>query len=289
MNLKDKTKGIPKIYLLNLKEREDRLEIMETQFEKYKINNYEVFNASKYTPKNFEEWNSKLIYDFDVDNSPHYIKIYMGIMLSWFQIIEKWLTDTNDPYMIMLEDDYNLSPIEHWHFDWEYLMDNIPYDWDSIQLGFENANLYPCFLHPTLRTSGTGAWMINRPYAHKLLRLHKKENRLNICNKDYKLSSYAMKSYDCYGDLKEFPWLQPNYAIVKNGKNYCAPLLYVSSGLGRSNYKNANVHPVFKVMEEACLLWWTEKRDQYTLDDFFTYGKPNDLVFRIRGDKIVNR
>ena len=98
-----------------------------------------------------------------------------------------------------------------------------------------------------------------------------------------------MKSYDCYGDLKEFPWLQPNYAIVKNGKNYCAPLLYVSSGLGRSNYKNANGHPVFKVIEEACLLWWTEKRDQYTLDDFFTYGKPNDLVFRIRGDKIVNR
>ena len=53
MNLKDKTNGMPKIYLLNLKEREDRLEIMETQFEKYKINNYEVFNASKYTPKKF--------------------------------------------------------------------------------------------------------------------------------------------------------------------------------------------------------------------------------------------
>ena len=70
---------------MNLKEREDRLEIMETQFEKYKINNYEVFNASKYTPKNFEEWNSKLIYDFDVDNSPYYIKIYMGTCCHGFK------------------------------------------------------------------------------------------------------------------------------------------------------------------------------------------------------------
>ena len=101
--------------------------------------------------RNFEEWNSKLIYDFDVDNSPYYIKIYMGIMLSWFQIIEKWLTDTNDPYMIMLEDDYNLSPIEHWHFDWEYLMNNIPYDWDLDSIGFENTKNLSMFFAPNFK------------------------------------------------------------------------------------------------------------------------------------------
>jgi hypothetical protein len=24
--------------------------------------------------------------------------------------------------------------------------------------------------------------------------------------------------------------------------------------------------------------WWTELRDEYTLEEFFTYGKPNDRV-----------
>ena len=55
MNLKDKTKGLPKIYLMNLQERPDRLEYMETQFEKHKIKDYEIFNTSTLTPYNFDE------------------------------------------------------------------------------------------------------------------------------------------------------------------------------------------------------------------------------------------
>lgn len=288
MNLEYKTDGMPKVYLLNLEEREDRLEIMKTQFEKYKIN-YEVFNASKYTPRNFEEWRSKIIYDFDVDKFPQHVKIYMGIILSDFEIIEKWLFETNDPYMIMMEDDYNLSTIDHWHFDWEYLMNNLPYDWDLIQLGFENTKCYPCFLHPSMESSGMGSYMINRPYAHKLLRLHKKGDRLNLCKNDYNMPSFLMKSYECVGDMQEFPWLQPNYMVVKNGRNYTLPLFYISSNLGRSHIKDSGQHPIFKLVEQANLLWWTEKRDQYTLDDFFTYGKPNDLIFRFRDGKIINR
>jgi len=291
MNLKDKTKGLPKIYLMNLQERPDRLEYMETQFEKHKIKDYEIFNTSTLTPYNFDEWKSKLIYDFDADVNPFFIKIYMGIFLSYFEIIEKWLSETNDPYMILMEDDYNLSMTEHWHFDWEYLMNNIPYDWDLIQLGYENIFRYPCYLHPTLETSGNGAWLMNRPYAHKLLRLHKRDGRLNIRQKDYPMCSRFMKTYECVGKEQinadgnrthVFPWLQPNYAILKNGRNYSIPIWYVTPSMGRSRFKDARTHPIFKAVEDACLLWWTEKRDQYTLEDFFTYGKHNDLTFKFR-------
>ena len=37
MNLKCKTDGMPKVYLLNLKEREDRLEIMKTSLKNIKL------------------------------------------------------------------------------------------------------------------------------------------------------------------------------------------------------------------------------------------------------------
>ena len=288
MNLEHKTDGMPKVYLLNLKEREDRLEIMKTQFEKYKIN-YEVFNASKYTPRNLSEWESKVTHGFDARKCPAYITIYMAMVLSWFEIIEDWLNNTNDPYMIFMEDDCVLETIDHWHFDWNYLMNNIPYDWDLIQFSFENDRIYPCYLHPTLATSGMGCWMINRPYAHKLLRLHKKENKLNISRKDYAMSSSFMDSYNCSGGLEKFPFLQLDYIIMKNGRNYTLPLFYMSPDLGRSHIKTSKQHPIFELTKEACLLWWTEKRDEYSLEDFFTYGKSNDLVFKFREGKIINK
>ena len=113
-------------------------------------------------------------------------------------------------------------------------MNNIPYDWDLIKFSFENTKIYPCHLHPTLSTSGMGCWMINRPYAHKLLRLHKKENKLNISRKDYAMSSSFMDSYNCSGGLEEFPFLQLDYIIMKNGRNYTLPLFYISPDLGKT-------------------------------------------------------
>jgi hypothetical protein len=31
-----------------------------------------------------------------------------------------------------MEDDTDLSLVKYWHFDWEYFMNNIPYDWDAV-------------------------------------------------------------------------------------------------------------------------------------------------------------
>jgi hypothetical protein len=132
---------------------------------------------------------------------------------------------------------------------------------------------------------------MNRPYAHKLLRLHKIDGRLNIRKKDYPMCSRFMKTYECVGkhqvdsngkNTRFFPWLQPNYAILKNGRNYSIPVWYVAPSMGRSRFKEAKPHPIFKAVEDACILWWTEKRDQYTLEDFFTYGKHNDFTLKFR-------
>ena len=53
--------------------------------------------------------------------------------------------------------------------------------------------------------------------------------------------------------------------------------------MGRSRFKESlELIQYLKAVEDACMLWWTEKRDQYTLEDFFTYGKHNDLTFKFR-------
>ena len=80
----------------------------------------------------------------------------VGDSITHVEMIKNWLDTTNEEYLILMEDDYDLSLIEYWNFDWEYLMNHIPENWDCIQLGFENNVAIPFFLHPTHDSYGFG-------------------------------------------------------------------------------------------------------------------------------------
>ena len=177
---------------------------------------------------------------------------------------------------------------KYWHFDWEYFMNNIPYDWDIIQLSYENVYAYPCFLHPTMDSSGVGALLINRHFAEKLIKLHKIDGKYCIDKSENKMSSYFWSNQGEFPNIEEF--LVIDY-LVKIGRSYSIPLMYSSVDWGShdtidkvkdSDYKN------FKQCEYACKYWWTKLRDKFTLEEFFTYGKPNDqyIIFsKSKSDK----
>jgi hypothetical protein len=176
MNLKDKLKGIPPIILLTLDGNLDRQEYTETQYDYWGIKNYTKVSGSKYQLSTYEDWKDLVIlnpFDENYKRKNHHIA-EISITLSHLINIKNWLENSSDPYVIIMEDDYDLSFIEYWHFDWEYLMNNIPYDWDCIQMSFENEKLVPCFLHPILSGHDTGASLINRRYAEKIISLHYK-------------------------------------------------------------------------------------------------------------------
>ena len=68
MDLKNKLKGLPKIYYLNLDSRPDRVEWMESQFDKYKISNYERYSASTYKASELDRWKHLILgYNKDKD------------------------------------------------------------------------------------------------------------------------------------------------------------------------------------------------------------------------------
>ena len=62
MDLKNKLKGIPPIYYINLEHRTDRREHMEIQFDYWGIQNYNRINASKFLPSNYDKW-KKFIFE----------------------------------------------------------------------------------------------------------------------------------------------------------------------------------------------------------------------------------
>jgi hypothetical protein len=275
MDLKNKLKNLPKIYYINLDERTDRKNYIESQFDELKINHWERYSASKYKAKNFEDWKSLLSYNPSTNSTVEDIT-WTSQTITYLNLIEDWLTKTTDEYIIIIEDDYDLLMSKYWHFDWDFFMNNIPYDWDIIQLSYENVHLYPCFLHPTMDSSGIGALLINRHFAEKLIRLHKIDGKYSIHKSKNKMSSYYWNNQGEPTNIQEF--LVMDY-LVKMGRSYSIPLMYSSVNWGRQDELD-NMDPVqykiFKRCEYACKYWWIKLRDKFTLEEFFTYGKPND-------------
>ena len=266
MNLKNKLKGLPSIYLLTLDERPDRQEYTETQYDHWGIKNYTKVSGSKYQASNYDEWKDLVILNsFDDYKRKNHHLIEISISLTYLLTIKNWLETTNDQYMILMEDDYDLSFIEYWHFDWNYLMNNIPHDWDCIQMSFENGNIYPCYLHPIISGHGTGGSLINRRYAEKLISLYYKDGKFDfskkICNSKFLGNSN----------------ITMDYISGHSGKTYCIPLFDVNPRIG-SYAKNIlrSDRDDLLFSYKACKKWWTKLRDVYTLEEFFTYGKWND-------------
>jgi hypothetical protein len=275
MNLKDKLKGLPTIYYLNLDERPDRKQYTEEQYEKYKISNFKRFSASSYQLQNFDEWKNKVILN-DISTCKRWRQhlIEVATALSTIDMLKSWLENTTEEYVILMEDDYDLSYIDYWHFDWEYLMNNIPFDWDCIQLGFENEKIIPCYLHPILSGHDSGAALIRRSYAEKLIRLFCVDGKYNLA---HKISNWK------WSIGLDIPNVTIDYFLIHSGRTYSMPLISVNPDIGSYsvNYVRSD-RPDLVLARKAYKKWWTVLRDDYTLEEFFMYGKPNDRVITPR-------
>ena len=265
MDLNNKLKGIPTIYYVNLDNRTDRREYMETQFDHLGIIDYYRVSGTKYLGSEFFEWKHLLSNESGYSVFPPTV----GGFITHMEMIKNWLETTDDEYMIMMEDDYDLSLIKYWNFDWEYLMNHIPYDWDCIQLGFESCNILNFYLHPKNPATYFGACMINRYYAQKLIKLHLHDGKFIVDNEKNDIRNIkngnAIGSVDC--------------SICQNGKTYCIPLIPQNPNLSsfeqseqRSYITWQHVHKTYKLYHN----WWKNEHHKFSLEDFFTYGKSND-------------
>ena len=255
--LNEKLKGIPTIYYTNLDHRVDRREYMESQFNYWGITNYHRISSSKYRSTEEYKWQHLIL-----DNKIIFGSAALANSITQIEMIKNWLDTTDEENLIIMEDDYDLSLIEYWNFDWEYLMDNIPENWDCIQLGFENSCTIPFYLHPTLHNHGFGPCLINRDYAKKIIKLHyfNGKFKLNIKTNDVRYSEY-------YGMVDSF--------ILEDGKSYSLPLITNNPDLG-SDYDLDGI-PVewHKKCRDLYYDWWKNEHQKYTLNDFFTYGQPD--------------
>jgi hypothetical protein len=287
----NKLENIPKTYYLNLDSREDRREHTENQFKTFGIKNYERISASKFLASEFDDW-KHLVFNADQkiysDNILH--RVELGTAVSYIDFLENWLKTTSDPYLLLMEDDHDLSYIEDWHFDWNYLMSKLPYDWDCIQLGFENFWEIPCFLHPIHPYHSLGPSLIKRRYAEKLVEIHLVDGQYNFHqqNRNFKWSvkkdwscsfihPYSKRKIEMSGSGRPTP-STADYFLGHCGKTYCLPLISLMPDFGsyETDY-HRNDRGDLLFTRRAYDLWWKKLKDSVSLEQFFSYGKPNDF------------
>jgi len=122
---KTKLKGFPSIYYLSLEESIDRRTHLENQFKEYDI---EKINSV--VSKRFIECNDILHgqYVHTLTNASK------GCCTSHMRCIKRWLNETDEPYGFFCEDDLSLETIKNWNFTWGEFVDNLPSDWECVQL-----------------------------------------------------------------------------------------------------------------------------------------------------------
>ena len=118
----------------------------------------------------------------------------------------------------------------------------------------------------------TGPSLINRYYVEKLLRLHIIGEKYNFFHK--------ISNVHWTGVFGNDEFIPVDYFLNQCGRSYAIPLMPQRTDMGahsmkinKTLYKNDSQI----LSEKLYTIWWTKLRDKYSLREFFTYAKPNDL------------
>ena len=258
MRLIDRLKNFPHVYYMNLDNRDDRRKYMEDQFNTFKMS-FTRISGSEYLASNLEEWAYKYVTG-NVTGIPAYA---LGNAVTHLNFMRKWLTETEDDHLLLMEDDYDLSLLNYWNFDWDYVMNSLPYDWDCLQLGFESDEFIPFFLHPKMRHTYYGPVLLTREYVEKIVSLHLYGDKYRF-DKTLGIQKFAKSSTTV------------DYFIGHTGKTYCLPLITTNDQLSSTEYSLEINRPHHTQSRNAYYYWWMKMHKKFSLEEFFTYGKPTD-------------
>ena len=262
--------NFPPVYYVNLDFRDDRKKSIEKSFHDYKILNYTRISASNFLGSEHEKWEHLVL---DIDNINKIIIDFssIGNTLSHLEAIETWLNTSNTETAIIMEDDCDITISDYWKFDWNTLMNNLPFNWDCIQLCMDHHSIIPFFIHPQLKDTGSAScYLINRPYAEKVLRLHKCSQGYYLHNRN---GDYSYRNHCSLID----------YLITRTGKTYSFPIFTININFSSDHEYDDNLHPRHIPCRNAVVDFWKNKSHEFDINDFFFYNKPNDkdLLYKI--------
>lgn len=255
MNIQSTNKltGIPKIIYFSKDQKSSNTKVMLDNFEKWEIKNYErvvipSVNSKKWK-KNIVNENLSL-----TDEQLLYNYTYVKTIIDWYD-------NSEDEYCIFMSDNTNIDLAQYWTFDWEFLMNALPYNWDCIQLGISDNDTIIMHLKP--KGNGiikTFCFMITRQFAKKIKNLHYNDGKytLHVNTADFGVQEYY------YGDI--------NYFLFELGITYTFPVFNTWGEYSDDEEEKSSIN-----VER----WWKNESKKFTVFDKFHYYKKNDPKMKV--------
>lgn len=230
---KFKLKGLPEIYYINLDDKVDRREYMEGQFKYWGIENYTRISAQ-------DGRNNSLASTLVGEYPERVTHGEIGCLTSHLKALKHWLENSDEEYLLVMEDDCDLQPIKNWKFKWSDLISWFPYDFDVIQLAIINPGVLSLRLHKRfVNDFSTACYLITRHHAQKLVNLHCVGDKFKL---DQGIKPRAVAD-DC---------------IYNSGNTFGVPLLLYKIDMG-SDIHQEHIDMFHRSSHEGLLKWWAEQ------------------------------
>lgn len=260
----NKISDIPKIIYLNYDQDVEKRNYMESQFEAWKVIDYERYEK-KYKAENYDDW-KHLILDKDLVQSPEELALTLNVL----QSVIDWYDSGDSETCIFMEDYVKLSIINDWFFDWTFLMENLPYNWDCIQLFSSAERRIKMHLHPWERDSGScHCYMITRYFAKRIKHYH------------YKNGKFLLHHYTPNKSIPNFEYGGLHNFFYDIGITYTLPIFSLNEKFIGSDTVNDLID---KLSSEATEYWWNVRSKSYSAFEFFHYNKNDEWRMEVMFD-----
>lgn len=267
LNNMGKLNGIPNINCISLEESEDRRRNFVEQFKKYGVENKINFFISK----KFGEVEEVLEFEDGFEDKS--CEGNKSIFVAHIKNIKNWYENTNEEYGLFCEDDLCLDPVEYWNFSWNDIIDNLPNDWECVQLTYTGDTFHEGLIRIHRRRWyfwGIQAFLVKRSYAKKLLDAYYREDKIimKILDKE----PYYYKGYDFFTDFHKYPYAE-SLLLRGLGNVYTLPILAENVNfpatfhLNNPDFYKEPQKPGHFESYGITMSWWKEKGYQKTIED----------------------
>jgi GR25 family glycosyltransferase involved in LPS biosynthesis len=260
----NKLKDLPTIHYISLEKSTDRRNNLENWFKKYNITNY-----VPHLFKRFEEYDYNLVGPYVDHLAPH----SKGPITSHFTLLKELYETHNDEYFLIIEDDLSLETVQYWNFTWEEFFNNLPKDWNCIQLVLIREHLCNDYIFEKRKENDwcAAAYLIKREYIKLLLDLYYFDNFFNL-------------------DIEnlELPPIIERLLFTNKPGVYCFPLFVEDCYNTYSSLHPEKAHtelikgqgPMHHTSYDSVINWWKNKGNLLTIKDirstniFHIYDQP---------------
>lgn len=237
-----KLKNFGPVYYINLQDNIDRRESIESQFNNYNIN-FTRIEAFDGRDDDLSEYIHGAYPGYDISSSE------IGCTISHLYTLSNWLRNSTEDFIIVCEDDLDLTLCEYWNFTWQDFVNNLPNDWECIQLSIVNNHTSHIIMNLHQRQWwdwSTSCYMISRKFVEFLV------NKYCI-NSKYCLSKYSEKAV-------------ADSVVYLEGKTYSINLFSYITDFG-SNIHQLHVEDSHISSREYVLNWWKTEGKNLHIED----------------------